>query len=219
MNTAARVATGNRQRVLENGADVMNSDDEDALEDVKPDEEQNMYAAGMDPTKGPIKLSNRQAAAQRVPWAILTQQQALSIPEPQLTSSPPAQLPPVKDEGKPVTQSRAVTDPSSSISQPAPAAITPSRPPTPVSVPADTPAPKGRKPAPKAAASQKAPAGKPTEGTKAPKPVNGQEGPETRVSHPMDTRAKTASRAGCLRPGGGSGQTDTCVSSRNPSKT
>jgi hypothetical protein len=64
MNTASKVATGNRQRVLEDGRDVMNSDDEDALEDVKPDEEQNMYTAGMDPTKGPVKLSPRRVAAQ-----------------------------------------------------------------------------------------------------------------------------------------------------------
>jgi hypothetical protein len=34
----------------------------------------------------------------------------------------------------------------------------------------------------------------------------------------METR-KTASRAGSLRPGDGSGQTDTCVDLFNPSKT
>jgi hypothetical protein len=37
MNTAAQVATGNRKLVLEDGPDKMNSDDDDALEDVKPD--------------------------------------------------------------------------------------------------------------------------------------------------------------------------------------
>jgi hypothetical protein len=54
---------------------------------------------------------------------------------------------------------------------------------------------------------------------KASNPVKGQESPETKVSKPMETRAKTASRAGGLRPGGGSGQTDTCVAQGNPSKT
>jgi hypothetical protein len=43
-----------------------------------------------------------------------------------------------------------------------------------------------------------------------PKPVKGQESPETKVSTPMVTRSQ-ASRAGSLRSGGGSGQTDTCV--------
>jgi hypothetical protein len=69
-----------------------------------------------------------------------------------------------------------------------------------------------------AAASQKAPAGKPTAEAKASKPVTGQESPETKVSHPMATR-RQASRAGSLRPGGGSGKTATCVASGNPSKT
>jgi hypothetical protein len=71
----------------------------------------------------------------------------------------------------------------------------------------------------KATASQKALAvQKPVPEAKASKPVNGQESPETKVSHPMQTR-RQASRAGGLRSGGGSGQTDTCVASFNPSKT
>jgi hypothetical protein len=37
MNTAAQVATGNRKMVLEDGPDVMNSDDDDALEYIEPD--------------------------------------------------------------------------------------------------------------------------------------------------------------------------------------
>jgi hypothetical protein len=225
MNTAARVATGNRQRVLENDPDVMHSDDEDTLEDVKPDEELNMYTAGMDPSKGPIKLSNRQVAVQRAAAAIMAQQQALSIPQLQSNPASPAPLPPAMDEGKPVTRSRAVTDPTSQIPQPVPAATAPPRAPTPVIVPADPPSPKGKRSTLKAAASQKAPAGKPTEGAKAPKPVKGQESPETKVSKPrvdhsrMVTRAQEASRAGSLRSGGGSGQTDTCVAKGNPSKT
>jgi hypothetical protein len=73
----------------------------------------------------------------------------------------------------------------------------------------------------KAAAPQQAPAEpkpKPVSEAKASKPVKGQESPETKVSHPMETR-QHASRAGGLRSGGGSGQTDTCVAQGNPSKT
>jgi hypothetical protein len=70
----------------------MNSDDEDALEDVKPDEEQNMYTAGMDPTKGPIMLSLRQVAAHKAAAAIIAQQlapgKALPAPEPERQPTP-----------------------------------------------------------------------------------------------------------------------------------
>jgi hypothetical protein len=70
-----------------------------------------------------------------------------------------------------------------------------------------------------AAASPKAPAVKPVQEAKASKSlVKGQESPETKVSKPMATRSQ-ASRAGSLRPGGGSGQTDTCVAQGNLSKT
>jgi hypothetical protein len=80
--------------------------------------------------------------------------------------------------------------------------------------------PEVKNPAMKAAASQKAPAeSKPTTGAKAPKPAKGQESPEAKASHPMATRTRNASRAGGLRSGGGSGQTDTCVAQGNPSKT
>jgi hypothetical protein len=65
MNTAAEVATGNRKMVLEDGPDKMNSDDDDALEDVKPDEEKGMYTRGMDPRQGPVKISAHEAARQR----------------------------------------------------------------------------------------------------------------------------------------------------------
>jgi hypothetical protein len=74
----------------------------------------------------------------------------------------------------------------------------------------------------KAAVPQKAaaePKPKPTTGAKAPKPKEGQESPEAKASHPMATRKHEASRAGGLRSVGGSGQTGTCVASRNPPKT
>jgi hypothetical protein len=65
MNIAAQVATGNRKMVLEDGPDKMNSDDSDALEDVKPDEEKGMYTPEMDPKQGPVKLTQAQAGYQR----------------------------------------------------------------------------------------------------------------------------------------------------------
>jgi hypothetical protein len=49
------VATGNRRRVLENGADVANSSDEDDPKMVA-DEEQGMYTSEMDPKLGPHRL-------------------------------------------------------------------------------------------------------------------------------------------------------------------
>jgi hypothetical protein len=56
-------------------------------------------------------------------------------------------------------------------------------------------------------------------------PMKGQESPGTKVRtpapdpHPMATRRHQASRAGSLRPGGGSWQTDTRVDLFHPSKT
>jgi hypothetical protein len=65
MNTAAQVATGNRKMALEDGPDKMNSDEDDALEDVKPDEEKGMCKPEMDPRNGPMKLTRTRAAAQK----------------------------------------------------------------------------------------------------------------------------------------------------------
>jgi hypothetical protein len=65
-----------------------------------------------------------------------------------------------------------------------------------------------------AAASQRAPADQP-KGAKALPPTKEQQAPK----HPMATRTREASRAGSLRSGGGSWQTDTCVAQGNPSKT
>jgi hypothetical protein len=75
MNIAAQVATGNRKMVLENGPDVMNSDNDDPLEDVKPDEEKGMYTSEIDPKQGPKKLTQMQAAFQRAA------EQALKAPK------------------------------------------------------------------------------------------------------------------------------------------
>jgi hypothetical protein len=64
MAITKQVATGSRRRVPENGVDKMDSDDED-IPDVQPDEESNMYAPGLDPSKGPVKLTPSQVAAQK----------------------------------------------------------------------------------------------------------------------------------------------------------
>jgi hypothetical protein len=59
-----QVATGNRRRVLENGADVMSSSDEDDPK-MKPDELTGVYTEGMDPRLGPVRLTQAQVAAQK----------------------------------------------------------------------------------------------------------------------------------------------------------
>jgi hypothetical protein len=64
MEITKQVATGNRSRVLEDGADKMNSSDEDDL-DMKPDELTGMYTSEMDPKNGPVKLSQSQVATQK----------------------------------------------------------------------------------------------------------------------------------------------------------
>jgi hypothetical protein len=71
----------------------------------------------------------------------------------------------------------------------------------------------------KAAAPPRAPAEQ-LKGAKAPPLTKGQESSETKVSHPMGTRKRKASRAGGLRSGGGSGQTEIGVlQGATPSKT
>jgi hypothetical protein len=73
MNTAAKVETGNRRRVLEDGRDVMNSDEEDAIKDVEPDEKPGMYAPGCSSIVQ-ARMSQEQAVAHRA----AAQAQALS---------------------------------------------------------------------------------------------------------------------------------------------
>jgi hypothetical protein len=64
MATAKQVATGNRRRVLEDGADKEKSDDEEDP-NMQPDTLEWAYTSEMDPKKGPVYLSQAQAAAQR----------------------------------------------------------------------------------------------------------------------------------------------------------
>jgi hypothetical protein len=70
---------GNRRRVLEDGDDVMNSDDE-IDEKMKPDELTGMYTAEMDPKQGPCKLSQSEAAHQRAVYQAKKEQMILSVP-------------------------------------------------------------------------------------------------------------------------------------------
>jgi hypothetical protein len=188
----------------------------------------------MDPKKGPIVLTESQVASLRAAA------QAKKGPR-----APPRSQSPVggsSDDGDPngpktvwsqsqgaFRRSKHWRDPSVTnvLALPAPEIEKP-RQPTPVS--SDTEdqgmmtedqkrcARSGKKKT--ASAFQKAPAAqKPVPEAKASKPGTGQESPETKVPKPMETRRQAASRAGGLRPGGGSGQTDTCVASGNPSKT
>jgi hypothetical protein len=205
-----QVATGNRRRVLEDGADVMSSSDEEDPK-MKPDEEHNMYTSEMDPTAGPLRLSEAEAASQR----FFAKSSRAAGP----TDAQQLPEPPVLKGGVDELVAR-LRDVINSVSS--------SRTPTPVT--SDTEdqdemsedqkrlARHGKK---KAAASTRAPADRP-EGAKAPTPtkgqVKGQESPVAKATHPMQTRQR-ASGAGGLRPGGGSGQTETCVASGDPSKT
>jgi hypothetical protein len=274
MCMAERIATGIRPRVLENGPDVWHYDDE-AKEDVLPDVEKGMYTEGMDPEKGPTKLSQHEAARQRAAAPALKSLRGSSEADDpdspdmvwsnsrQTWRKNTAKVLSDSEEGNSIVPSR-----QSSQTTPSPqddddwswmtpdqrrkaevaakamagrAAKTP-QPPRCLSAPG-TKAPKKSVPAPAAEATGKpatrsrAVAG-PVSSPQAPEPVKavasqrapagqskkGQESPGTKVPppdpHPMATRRqRQASGAGSSRPGGGSGQTDTCVDLFNPSKT
>jgi hypothetical protein len=201
MNLAAQVATGNRRRILEDGPDKIKSDDED-IEDMKSDEEKNMYTPDMDPSKGPVRLSQAQVAAQKA--AAQAQKESRVPPRSQSPATGSSDDDDPKASKYVWSQSKHIyrrnkhwIDSEAQKAQPIIA-----------------PKPKN------AAASQRAPAvQRPVPEAKASKPVNGQENPETKVSKPMEPRRQAASGAGGLRSGGGLGQTDTCVAQGNPSKT
>jgi hypothetical protein len=65
MAKTKQVATGNRRRVLENGRDVENSDEEDD-ENMKPDELTGCYTAEMDPKAGPKVLTQAEQGGKRL---------------------------------------------------------------------------------------------------------------------------------------------------------
>jgi hypothetical protein len=214
-----QVATGGRRRVLEDGDDVMSSSDEDDP-NMKPDKEKGMYTEGMDPKKGPVHLTPAQAMTQRFN-AKATREAGFPEPTQSFRLSTDAHI--EADEasglvggfGKLMARLRDAISPSSS------------RTPTPITSDNEDQdemtedqkrlARFGKR---KAAFSRE-PADQP-KGAKAPTPTKGQvkaqESPETKVSYPIVTRSQ-AIRAGSLRPGGGSGQTGTCVAQGNPLKT
>jgi hypothetical protein len=84
MTKARQIATGSRKRVLEDGRDVENSDDEDD-ESMKPDELTGMYTAEMDPKQGPKVLTtaeaNRLRAAGRALKSFTTASQLPPAPQ------------------------------------------------------------------------------------------------------------------------------------------
>jgi hypothetical protein len=237
MAIAKQVATGNRRRVLENGDNKMNSSDEDDP-DMQPDVLTGMCTEGMDPEKGPIKLTQAQVAAQKA--AAKARNTSVA---PSSSQSPDYNSSDDDDLSRPEwiwTQTlgharrnkawvRKLAQDSLELPAPEPqkALPAPERQLTPMS--SDTEdqefltedqkrvARTAKKKS--VAASPRAPEPKPAPEAKASKPMKGQESPETKVSHPMAARIRIASRAGGLRPGGGSGQTDTCVANGNPSKT
>jgi hypothetical protein len=200
----------------------INSSDEDD-EKMKPDELTGMYTAEMNPKEGPKVLTAAEVAFQRAATGANEDQASLA-------QTPARSLSPIGPDGDDWSwmnpqQLRLATAAVNAIAEGK--TKTPSRPVSPTSEPViQAPA----KAAPleiktvsksKAAAPPRAPADQPT-GAKAPPPtkrqVKGQESPEAKASHPMQTR-KPPSGAGGLRSGGGSGQTDTCVAQGNPSKT
>jgi hypothetical protein len=70
MNVAAQISTGGRQLVLENGADLLNSSDEDSENEDHEEVLGNMYTNEMDPKKGPQKLTRAEVARQRAVAAV-----------------------------------------------------------------------------------------------------------------------------------------------------
>jgi hypothetical protein len=224
MAVSKQVAVGNRRRVPEDGADKVNSSDEED-EEMKPDELTGMYTSEMDPKAGPRKLTPAESAYQLAAAVARKEQMILSAPR--VESPQPGEVPEVVDTHVNMLLSGGSSD-DDDLSRPehiwsqtlgrvrknkawtgklADAALAlpapePERQPRPMSSDTEDQAGQtedqkrcsrlGKK---KAAASPRAPAG----------------------SHPMVTRE--ARRAGSLRSGGGSGQTDTRVASGNPSKT
>jgi hypothetical protein len=209
MNTAAQVAPGNRKMVLEDGPDKMNSDDDDALEDVKPEEEKGMYTSGMDPKQGPAKLTQAQTAYQRAAGQAL---KALKVP-------PRSQSPICgsSDDDDPTGSERIWSQTKGCMRKNkhfrgASAAVDTPKATNPRSV-ENAPVVKGIVPAETLPVLTKGKVIKKGAGKKA----------AAKPADPEATQLKTtraASRAGGLRPGvGGSGQTDTRVASGYPSKT
>jgi hypothetical protein len=81
MAKAKQIATGSRQRTLEDGRDVVNSDDEDD-ENMKPDKLTGMYTSEMDPTDGPKRLTASEASRQRAIGRAIKDSQSAAVSAP-----------------------------------------------------------------------------------------------------------------------------------------
>jgi hypothetical protein len=239
-----QVATGNRRRVLENGRDVPDSSDEDD-ENMKPDKLTGMYTSEMDPKAGPKVLSPTEVAFQRAAGRAMEEQ---SQPAQKRIPTPLASPANSEDEWMPDDQRKALNR-GKKLAQKATPKGVPKPPyaeriPDPV---VQTP-PKGAAlEIKKATASPRASAHQPTGAKAPPTKVEGKPATRSRAvgepstlvpavgiskqvtkaaasqlapadTSPMVTRSQ-ANRAGGLRSGGGSGQTDTSVAQGNPSKT
>jgi hypothetical protein len=239
MCLAERAAIGSRPRVLEDGPDTPNSDDE-AKEDVKADELTGMYTSEMDPKLGPKTLSPQEAARQRATaQASRDAEKLTSSPSRFTTSSTPEVS---SDFGNSIVNSAQSSRQSTPMNSDNEDDLTEDQkrqakhgmklagvkaaPPRCISAPgtrapskATAQEPKGNgTPASRsrddAGPSQKAPEPSVLKAAASQRaPARGQESP---VGHPMSTRQ--ASRAGSLRPKGGLGASDTCVDLFNPSE-
>jgi hypothetical protein len=237
-----QVATGNRRRVLENGRDVPNSSDEDD-ENMKPDKLTGMYTAEMDPKVGPKVLSPTEGAFQRAAGRAMKEQS-----QPAQERVPLASPANSEDEWMPDDQRKALNRGKKLAQKAAPKGV-PKPPyaeriPDPV---VQAPVKGAALEIKKATASPRASAHMPTGAKALFSKVEGKPATRSRAvaepstlvpavgiskqvtkaaasqrapadSSPMVTRSQ-ASRAGGLRSGRGSGQTDTSVAQGNPSKT
>jgi hypothetical protein len=227
-----QVATGNRRRVLEDGADVMSSSDEEDPK-MKPDELTGVYTAEMDPKAGPRVLTRSEAAYQRAAGRARKDQMILSVPrvespEPEEAFPTPPQVDISKSGGSSdddtLDRPEYIWSDSKGINRrnkawvrrladsaralPAPE---PERKPTPLTSPANSDdegmSENQRRQSEKA---------KKMSRRSTPRAGKGQESPEAKASHPMVTR-KRASGAGSLRGVVGSGQTGYVCDKSSPS--
>jgi hypothetical protein len=238
MITAARVATGNRRRVLEDGPDVMNSDDEDSKKEEHGEELHGMYAQGCASLEQ-TRLTEQQAQAQRAAGymkdtpgldTLLSDSSRISTPLPSSANSDDEDWSWMTEGQRKlaeVAKAKLAENPVKALPPPRPATRIPD---PEVQAPAKGAEVKVTRTKSKAAAPSRAPADQPTEAKastrtkgQAKGQAKGQESPETKVSTPIQTRGavkRKASGAGNLRSGGGSGQTETGVlQMATPSKT
>jgi hypothetical protein len=207
MNTAAKVAIGNRRRVLEDGSDVMNSNEGDALKEEHGEVLEGMYTPWMDPEKGREKLTQAQVAAQKAAAQAIQRSQtpvsgSSDDDDPNGSEYIWSQTKGCMRKNK--HYRKAVTgDSKANVSVPVPE---PTRQPTPVNSHTEDQEYMSEDQK-RCARSDKRRRQKAST-----KPKKGQESPK-----PMETRGQAASRAGGLRGVVGSGSTGYVCDKRSPS--